>query len=129
MVMEKNVKPTGAPVIGIDLGTGNSCVAVFQNGKVEKIANQNGSRTTPSVVSFTPSERLIGDAAVSNALSNPENTIYEVKRLIGQSFDDEKVQSDIKRFQYKVINEDGNLTLTRKCSVKEKNSHQKRFHL
>lgn len=107
MVMDRNVVNNCAPVIGIDLGTGNSCVAVFQNGKVEIIANQNGSRTTPSVVSFTSTERLIGDAAVSNAMSNPENTIYEVKRLIGQSFDDEKVQCDIKRFQYNVINEDG----------------------
>lgn len=108
MVMDREVKHTStSPVIGIDLGTGNSCVAVFQNGKVEIIANQNGSRTTPSVVSFTSTERLIGDAAVSNATSNPENTIYEVKRLIGQSFDDDRVQSDIKRFQYNVINEDG----------------------
>jgi heat shock 70kDa protein 1/2/6/8 len=108
MVMDRKVEyKSTSPVIGIDLGTGNSCVAVFQNGKVEIIANQNGSRTTPSVVSFTSTERLIGDAAVSNAMSNPENTIYEVKRLIGQSFDDEKVQCDIKRFQYNVINEDG----------------------
>jgi L1 cell adhesion molecule like protein len=108
MVMNSKVEyESRSPVIGIDLGTGNSCVAVFQNGKVEIIANQNGSRTTPSVVSFTSTERLIGDAAVSNAMSNPENTIYEVKRLIGQSFEDEKVQNDIKRFQYNVINEDG----------------------
>ena len=94
------------PVIGIDLGTGNSCVAVFQNGKVEIIANQHGCRTTPSVVSFTKTERFIGDAAVSNAASNPDNTLYEVKRLIGQSFNDPKVQNDIKRFQYKVVNKD-----------------------
>lgn len=94
------------PVIGIDLGTGNSCVAVFQNGKVEIIANQHGCRTTPSVVSFTKNERFIGDAAVSNAASNPDNTLYEVKRLIGQSFNDPKVQNDIKRFQYKVVNKD-----------------------
>ena len=107
MVMERNGTPTTVPVIGIDLGTGNSCIAVYQNGKVEIIANQHGSRTTPSVVSFTSTERLVGDAAVSNAASNPENTIYEVKRLMGQSFNDEKVQSDIKRFQYKVTNEDG----------------------
>ena len=100
----QSVNKSSGPSIGIDLGTGNSCVAVFQNGKVEIIANQHGCRTTPSVVSFTKNERFIGDAAVSNAASNPENTLYEVKRLIGQSFNDPKVLNDIKRFQYKVVN-------------------------
>jgi heat shock protein 1/8 len=93
-------------VIGIDLGTGCSCVGVFINGKVEVIANEHGLRTTPSVVSFLKDERLIGDAAVSNSSSNPLNTIYEVKRLMGQSFNDPKVQSDIQRFLYKVIDKD-----------------------
>jgi L1 cell adhesion molecule like protein len=93
-------------VIGIDLGTGMSCVSVFINGKVEIIANQHGLRTTPSVVSFLKDERLIGDAAVSSSSSNPLNTIYEVKRLMGQSFNDPKVQSDIQRFLYKVIDKD-----------------------
>jgi heat shock protein 1/8 len=89
--------------IGIDLGTGNSSVGVFINGKVEVISNSNGSRITPSVVSFTKEGRKIGEAAVSSAALNPANTIYEVKRLMGQKYDDPKVQEDINRFQYKVI--------------------------
>lgn len=89
--------------IGIDLGTAFSVAAVFINGKVEVIANSNGSRITPSVVSFTKDGRKIGDAALSAAASNPSNTIYEVKRLMGQLFNDPKVQEDISRFQYKVI--------------------------
>lgn len=107
MVMESKGEPCTYPMIGIDLGTGNSCVAVFQNGKVEIIANQHGSRTTPSVVSFTGTERLVGDAAVSNAASNPENTIYEVKRLIGQAYNNKNVLEDIERFQYNVVNRHG----------------------
>jgi L1 cell adhesion molecule like protein len=95
-----------SPTIGIDLGTGMSCVAVFKDGKVEIIANQNGSRITPSVVSFTKDERLIGEAAVTGSSSNPTNTIYQVKRLMGQAFNDPKVQADIKNFQYKVIDKD-----------------------
>jgi heat shock protein 1/8 len=92
--------------VGIDLGTGMSACAVFINGKVEVIANSNGSRITPSVVSFTKQGRKIGEAAVSSAASNPENTIYEVKRLMGQLYNDPKVQEDIKRFLYKVIDRD-----------------------
>jgi heat shock protein 1/8 len=104
--MESSSLPPLAPAICIDLGTGNSCVAVFQNGKVEVIANHNGSRTTPSVVSFTENGRLIGDAAIANSVSNPKNTIFEVKRLMGQNFNDPKVQDDIKRFQYKVVDQE-----------------------
>jgi heat shock protein 1/8 len=90
--------------IGIDLGTVNSCVGVWQNGKVEIIANECGNRITPSYVSFTTEERLIGDSAKSAIASNPSNTIFDAKRLIGKSFNDSQLQSDIKHFPYKVIN-------------------------
>ena len=92
--------------IGIDLGTTYSCVAVYQNGKVEVIANDQGNRTTPSYVSFTEEERLVGDAAKSLVSSNPTNTVFDAKRLIGKKFNDETVQSDMKHFTYKVINKD-----------------------
>lgn len=93
--------------LGIDLGTGYSCVSIYQHGKAEVIANQQGNRTTPSVVSFKDAERLVGEAALSSAASNPTNTIYEVKRLMGQKYDDPKVQKDIASFQYNVINKEG----------------------
>ena len=92
--------------IGIDLGTTYSCVGVWQNGHVEIIANDQGNRTTPSYVSFTEEERLIGDAAKSMVSSNPSNTVFDAKRLIGQKFNDSKVQDDMKHFTYKVINKE-----------------------
>jgi molecular chaperone DnaK len=93
-----------AKIIGIDLGTTNSAMAVMQSGKPEIIANSEGNRTTPSVVAINKNgERLVGQVARRQQVTNPKNTIYEVKRLIGRNFDDKEVQRDLKLMGYEIV--------------------------
>ena len=102
-------------IIGIDLGTTNSCVAVMEGGDAKVIANVEGNRTTPSIVAFTDSgERLVGQTAKRQAITNPENTVYAVKRLIGRKFDSEEIQKDVKISPYKITkakNSDAQVTV------------------
>ncbi len=93
-----------AKIIGIDLGTTNSCVAVLENGKPRVIENAEGARTTPSIVAFTKDDEvLVGQAAKRQAVTNPENTLFAIKRLIGRKFKDNIVQKDIKMVPYNII--------------------------
>lgn len=109
-------------VIGIDLGTTYSCVGVFKNGRVEIIANDQGNRITPSYVAFTAEgERLIGDAAKNQLTSNPENTIFDAKRLIGREWKDSSVQHDLKYFPFKVIEKNTKPHVKVQTSQGEKN--------
>jgi heat shock protein 5 len=95
------------PVIGIDLGTTYSCVGIFKKGKVEIIANDQGNRIMPSWVAFTDTERLVGEPAKNQGAVNPENTIFDVKRLIGRKFNDPNVQRDRKLLPYTILDKDG----------------------
>jgi len=96
-------------VIGIDLGTTNSCVAVMEGTQAKVLENAEGARTTPSVVAFGENnEKLVGQAAKRQAVTNPENTLFAVKRLIGRNFDDESVKKDVSRAPYKIIKADNN---------------------
>ena len=91
--------------IGIDLGTTYSCVGWWKDNRCEIIANDQGNRTTPSYVAFTDKERLIGDSAKNQSSMNPENTVFDAKRLIGRDYNDKLVQSDINLFPFKVIDD------------------------
>ena len=96
-----------AKIIGIDLGTTNSCVAIMEAGKPRVIENSEGHRTTPSIVAYSEDgEVLVGQSAKRQAVTNPEHTLYAIKRLIGRRFDDSIVQKDIAMVPYKIVKAD-----------------------
>eukprot|EP00656_Telonema_subtile_P013929 TRINITY_DN1707_c0_g2_i2.p1 TRINITY_DN1707_c0_g2~~TRINITY_DN1707_c0_g2_i2.p1 ORF type:complete len:235 (+),score=67.76 TRINITY_DN1707_c0_g2_i2:156-860(+) len=97
---------TTGPALGIDLGTTYSCVGIWQDQRVEIIANDQGNRTTPSYVAFTDTERLIGDGARNQVAMNPVNTVFDAKRLIGRKFSEPQVQADMKHWPFKVVAKD-----------------------
>ncbi|ORX92699.1 molecular chaperone bip1 [Basidiobolus meristosporus CBS 931.73] len=117
---EDETKQNLGSVIGIDLGTTYSCVAVRKNGRVEIIANDQGHRITPSYVAFTDEERLIGDAAKNQAPSNPTNTVFDAKRLIGRRFNEKDVQNDLKHFPFNVIDQNGKPVIQVKVKGEDK---------
>jgi Molecular chaperone len=94
-------------IIGIDLGTTNSCVSILENGNVKVIENAEGARTTPSIIGYAnDGEILVGQPAKRQAVTNPTNTLYAVKRLIGRRFEEDVVQKDIKMVPYKIVKAD-----------------------
>ena len=93
-------------IIGIDLGTTNSCVAVLDGDKTRVIENAEGDRTTPSIIAYTDDETLVGQSAKRQAVTNPHNTLFAIKRLIGRRFKDDVVQKDISMVPYKIIEAD-----------------------
>ena len=100
----------GSPSIGIDLGTTNSCVAVFHNGRVEVIANSQGNRTTPSVVAFDKDgDRLIGEGAVTQKRLDPESAIFNAKRFIGRAYDDPSIADDIEKYPCRIEGDKNNI--------------------
>jgi len=107
--------------VGIDLGTTFSCVGVWQNDRVEIIANDQGNRTTPSYVAFTDTERLLGDAAKNQVAMNPENTLFDAKRMIGRRFNDPAIQEDMRHWPFKVVEKGGKpyMQVTYKGEVKQ----------
>jgi molecular chaperone DnaK len=91
-------------IIGIDLGTTNSCVAVLENGVAKVIENSEGARTTPSIIAFSSDDEvLVGQSAKRQAVTNPKNTLFAIKRLIGRRFKDDVVQKDIKMVPYAIV--------------------------
>ena len=113
--------------IGIDLGTTYSCVGVFQNGKVEIIANDQGNRTMPSYVAFTTEERLIGESAKNQASLNPTNTIFDAKRLIGRNINDPVIQGDLKHWPFSVVGKNGKCYIEAEYKGEKNNFKQKRY--
>lgn len=124
-------------VIGIDLGTTNSCVAILENGNVKVIENSEGARTTPSIVAFKDGETLVGQSAKRQAVTNPQNTLFAVKRLIGRRYDEQAVQKDIGLVPYKIVKADNGdawvevngkktSTATNLCRSFEKNEKNRR---
>ncbi len=116
MTSQKTIE---GPIAGLDLGTTYSCIGIFQNDRVEIIANSQGNRTSPSYVAFTDTQKLVGDAAKQQSSSNPENTIYDIKRLIGRKMTDKSVIEDIKTFPFKVISDKNNNPLVQVQYMKE----------
>jgi len=106
MVSREKLENIMGKIIGIDLGTTNSCVAVMEGDAPKVIENAEGDRTTPSIVAFTGDEVLVGQPAKRQAVTNPENTLFAIKRLIGRTFDEEAVQKDIKLVPYNIIKAD-----------------------